>query len=192
MSRMENKGIIEEIEQLKCQMEALRRELAKDKIIDDEQIEKITTRHLTKWRWSQIFLSITLAGFWVINLWRPIAHDNGQTSIGWLILCIIGTILLIYFIIFWGNWGFSFYQVADGELQHWFRFPLRKRKAIPVSQIVYIERRRKHSMWSQYYGFPIRIRYNKYDDLYINPQDVNEIICDIIRANPDIDVKQEQ
>jgi len=189
---MGNKEIIEELEQLKLQMDVLKKQLAKDTIINEEQIEKVTARYHTKWNWAQILLSVGVLGYWVSFIWRLIAHDKDQTSIGWLLFCIVATILLIYLCVFWGNRGFSFYQVADGEVQHWFRFPMRKRTAIPVSKIRYVERRRKHSMWSQYYGFPIRIRYNKYDDIYVNPQDVNEFICDIIRANPDIDVIQEK
>lgn len=192
MSSMENKEIIEELEQLKLQMDVLKRQLAKDNIINDEQVEKVTNKYQMKWRWAQMFFCTSLAGYWVINIWTSIFRNNENFHIGWFIFCIILTILLIYFCIFWGNSGFSFYQVADGELQHWFRFPLRKRTAIPASKIRYIERRRKHSVWSQFAGFPIRIRYNKYDDLYINPQNVNEIICDIIRANPDIEVVQEE
>ncbi len=98
---------------------------------------------------------------------------------------LIALIVTLFFLWIW--FGTS-YQVND-ELFYYQSGPFRKK--IPINKIIKINR--KVRSWSgmrpaltfEY----LKIRYNKYDDVYdvfIAPEDEEKFIEDIIKINPDI------
>lgn len=189
---MEIKDNFEELQSLKQQMLVLKQQLEKETIITDGQIAKVTKRHAMGSAWTQIALSVVITLNLCALAYRYFFVDIVSSSCLFFCLYITFILFVVYLLVFCLNVGFSFWQVNDGELQHCFRFPMRVRRAIPVSSIRYIEKLRKHSYFSPEHGFKVHIRYNKYDDLYLNPKNLNDFICDLIRENPDIELKQEK
>lgn len=192
MITMENKDNFEELQLLKQQMSVLKKQLDKETIIADDQIEKVAKKYTIGTPWTNIVLGIALA--FNLSLYLCRYFFEPETLNTWRYILLFGFLALIfaYLFCFPLNAGFSYWQIVNGELQRCFRFPQRVKKSIPVSSILYIEKLRKHRYFSPLHGFSIHIRYNKYDDLYLNPNNLNDFICDLIRANPDIELRQEK
>lgn len=191
---MGNNENFEELLELKQQMKILKQQLSNETIINNEQVDKAIRKYPITWGALHLWGGVFGVAAYGVYFYGQLTKDGG-TSVWRLVFAGLLMIFVGYFVVFWGNRGHSYFQVADQEFQHWSRFPLRKSMSIPVSKISYIEILKRPTsflrkmFWS---GRTMRVRYNTYDDLYVDTLDISDIICDLLRANPDIELKIEK
>ncbi|HIP37578.1 MAG TPA: hypothetical protein EYG85_12075 [Crocinitomix sp.] len=99
----------------------------------------------------------------------------------WFLLMFV---LLVLLFIIW-SWYSTFYTI-NGIVLEISSGPLNKR--IPIRNICKIEVGK--TMWAGYkLGLSLNgiiIHYNKYDEIYISPQDVNKFIAEVKKVNKDL------
>ena len=177
----------EELEQLKSQMSLLKRRLGNEPIVGDEQIVRVAKEY----RHGNVFwvlvtigcLSVLYCGVPVLKLF------SGEE---WLTLDTIRLIL-----------GFvQLYCMIDMAVQRMFRRysidgdvlkvksgvgPTARTIRIAISTIRYVELLNV----GRFNRGRVRIVFNKFDDCYIDSKQYAAIIADLLRVNPDIEIRKE-
>jgi len=183
---MENKDNFDELNVLKHQMAMLKRQLGNERIINDEQVEKITKQfHPRKAKKLTIFaiLSCLVA---CLNILQIYIWHRQKFAIWEIILGILIMLFLFYLYVIKTNQGMVICEIVDEQLHIRNRFERKPTLIIPISSIRFIER-----LANPHSGRTIRIMYNKFDDIYLDPKNLNDFICDLIRINPDIELRNE-
>lgn len=101
------------------------------------------------------------------------------------------TILLIISLIWYFSFFYPKYTVNNDELVI---AALLEKRAIAIKSITKIEN--GNSIWTSgwsYFWYPyqkgLNIHYNKYDEIFINPEQQDEFIAKLIAINPSIEIK---
>lgn len=178
---METKDRNDELIELKEQMELLKKQLHKHEIVGDGQIAEIAKTYKPNHPYLRatlgIIVAICICGSWIKRL---VFHYDELPA--WdLALSGVFILLMIFFygVIYAGN----SYEVKDGQLVLRNVF---KKKVLDISidKIRFIE-----FMANKSQG--VRIMFNKFDDLYLHDVNYTELIKDILKVNPDIEIRKE-
>lgn len=137
--------------------------------------------------WQGILCSIFISLGFIMYLITSCIKNWGDWT-PWTILEIIIKCTLVIFIIMCAEemiLNGSKYRIKDHNLfigtRFWWSLT-----TIPVQSIRYIECLARPKT-----GRVIRIAYNKFDDVYLDPKDVDGLINCLTTMNPDIEVRQE-
>ena len=178
---METKDRNDELMELKDQMELLKKELHKNEIVDEKQIAKISKTFEPKHRKRNVMLGALLGLIICGNSLYHIIIKFDQEP-WWLLIpgiLIVPVMMFMYAYMYAGN---SF-EIKDDRLV--LRDILRRKTAeIPIDKIRFIEFLANKSMGA-------RIMYNKFDDFYLRDVNFTEIVKEILKVNPDIEIRRE-
>lgn len=178
---MEAKDRNDELMELKGQMELLKQQLHKHEIVEEGQIAEIAKTYKPKhpyWRAALgVAFGLTICASWVEKL---VFHFDELPL--WEI--VLGAALILAMGFFYGvMYAGNSYEIKDGHLV--LRNVL-KRKVLDISidKIRFVE-------FMADKGRVARIMYNKYDDFYLRDVNYTELIKDILKVNPDIEIRRE-
>lgn len=178
---MEAKDRNDELMELKDQMELLKKQLHKHEIVKEGQIAEIARTYKPKhpyWRAALgVVLGLTICATWVEKL---IFHFDELPL--WEI--VLGGVLILITVFFYGvSYAGNSYEIKDGRLV--LRNVLKQKTLdIPIDKIRFVE-------FMAYKGRGARIMYNKFDDFYLRGVNYTELIKDILKVNPDIEIRRE-
>lgn len=178
---MEKKDRNDELQELKGQMELLKQQLRKKDIIGEEEIAYIAKSYKPKHRVLRGIVG-ALLGLCVCAGWLTNIISNIDKEPRWMIALTIVMVLTMmsgYAYLYAGN----SYDIEGNTLilRDIFR---RKAAEIPIDKIRFVEFMANKSMGA-------RIMYNKFDDFYLRDVKYTEIIKEILRINPDIEIRRE-
>ena len=107
----------------------------------------------------------------------PLMHPN-------IFLFLFALLITLFFLWIW----FGTYYVLDEDYFIWYSGPLRKK--IPLKKIVGItENVRSFSGMRPALTFQyVQMRYNRYDDVFIAPENEEAFIADLVRIRPEIKI----
>ena len=178
---METKDRNDELMELKSQMELLKKELHKNEIVGEEQILEISKTFVPKHRKLKVLLGALLGLIICGNSLYHIIVKFDQEP--WWSICLgIPMVLFMMFMYAYIYAGNSF-EIKDDHLV--LRDILRRKTAeIPIDKIRFIEFMANKSMGA-------RIMYNKFDDFYLRDINFTELVKDILKVNPDIEIRRE-
>lgn len=179
---METKDRNDELMELKGQMELLKQQLHKKEIISEDQIAEVAETYKPKHLWIRI-LSGAFLGLGVsLNIIQSLIMHFDELSV-WH-FC-IGIACVLLFVAFYAIMGAGvYYEVCNGHLMIRHSITKKMLKDIPIDKIRFIEFMAKKRDGA-------RIMYNKYDDFYLREVNYNELVKDILRVNPDIEIRRE-
>lgn len=178
---MEKKDRNDELMELKEQMEVLKEQLHKSEIVEESQVAELVRSYKPRHR-RRLMLCGAFSGFCSVGalICNMIEHYERWS---WWAIGLLGIVALILII---GNAisyaGYNF-EIKDEQLI--VRNVLRSKVAeIPIQKIRFVEFLANKSNGA-------RIMYNKYDEMYLRGVNHTELIKDILRVNPDIEIRRE-
>ena len=187
---MEKNEIKDPLYELKDQMLVLKNKLSKETIINEEQTKTVTNKYSPKnpylWPVLGALIGICCAASSVNDL--AFRYDELPM---WRL--IFDGIFLVFVIIanayLHGHGHSSTYNIKDGNLyvSNVFTKFVHDGITIPISSIRYIEFLAEGPKNRR-----ARIVYNKFDDLYLFSNNPEAIIADLLRVNPDIEIRHEK
>ena len=179
---METKERNDELMELKGQMELLKQQLHKNEIVNEGQITRIARTYKPKHPYVSAVLGLLLGILPASSMITRWITDWEKVSV-WELCIFVPFILVLacgYAYMYAGN----SYEVKDGQLI--VRDVLRRKAlVIPTDKIRFVEFMASKGMGAA------RIMYNRYDDLYLRNSNYTELIKDLLRANPDIEIRRE-
>lgn len=187
---MENMENMQELMQLKQQMSILKTQLNKNVIITDEKIEKVTQISSSRRPILMTFLAILASLVSSLGLIQNIFFSSGRYPIwilGLFVVCILSS--LAFWIITVGGKSYTIKDdvLTVGYLLGWLKIGKWSYAVIPVEKIRFIEHLAHPRL-----GRSLRIMYNTYDDIYLDPDNLSEFIGALVSINPEIEVRYEK
>lgn len=184
---MNNIETTKELLELKEQMLVLKKQLNKEKILSEEQVSKVTRIHKSnRLPIIQIFVGalcmLNVISFSYILFFKEKNLSESQLAI----FITISALLLISYIVFIS--GVRTYSIKDGKIIIGHRLKIPKSKTINIDSIRFIEIQERINFIHR----TLRIGYNKYDECFVGPKNKEEFISDLLRINPEIDIKKEK
>lgn len=178
---METKDRNDELMELKGQMELLKKQLQKHEIVEEEQIAEIARTYKPKHPYWRAFLGIIVALFICASWVEKLIFHFDDLPIWELVL---GGALILIMMYFYGvMYAGNSYEIKEGHLI--LRNVTKKIVLdIPIDKIRFVEFMANKSRGA-------RIMYNKYDDFYLKDVNYTELIKDILKVNPDIEIRKE-
>lgn len=178
---METKDRNDELLELKDQMELLKKQLHKHEIVGEGQIAEIARTYKPKhpyWRAALgVLVALMICASWVEKL---IFHYDELPL--WVIV-LSGAFILMTMCLYGVTYAGNSYEIKDGHLV--LRNVLRQKTLdIAIDKIRFVEFMANKSQGA-------RIMYNKYDDFYLRDVNYTELIKDILKINPDIEIRKE-
>ena len=181
MRTMEKIDRNDELMELKGQMELLKKQLRKHEIVEEEQIAEIARTYKSKHiYWRAVFgiiAALLICASWVEKL---LFHYE-ELPLWYVVVAGFFIVVTVYFygVIMAGN----NYEIKE---EHLILRNVLKQKTldIPIDKIRFVE-----FMANKRQG--ARIMYNKFDDFYVRDVNYTELIKDILKVNPDIEIRKE-
>lgn len=178
---METKDRNDELMELKSQMELLKKELHKSEIVSEDQIAEISKTFVPKHRKRNVLLGALLGLIICGNSLYHIIIKFDQEP--WWSICLGIPMALIMMFMYAYMYAGNSFEIKDDRLV--LRDILRRKTAeIPIDKIRFIEFLANKSMGA-------RIMYNKFDDFYLRDVNFTEIVKEILKVNPDIEIRRE-
>ena len=142
-------------------------------------------RHAKQRLWTGAIMGLIISSNMILRICKYWGDWNWWniifTVIG--ILCILCMVFGYSFIMM----GCKNYQIKEGNLCVGNKFWSKEQITIPIQSIRFVEK-----LAHKWYGDrTIRIMYNKFDDIYLDPQDIDDFIDGLRYINPNIEVRQE-
>ena len=187
---MEKNEIKDPLYELKDQMLVLKNKLSKETIINEEQTKSVANEYKPKtpyvWPVLGALLGIACASGLIYNLVTKFEEMPIWLIIFYVVLIAIAIIANTYI---HGHGHSSTYNIKDGNLyvSNVFTKFVHDGVTIPISSIRYIEFLAEGPKNRR-----ARIVYNKFDDLYLFSNNPEAIIADLLRVNPDIEIRHEK
>ena len=189
---MENNEIKDPLYELKDQMLVLKQQLSKQTIINEEQTKNIVSEykpaHPYIWVAIGALTGLVVAG----NLCIAATTVTKFTEMPlWeiLIISLFILIVMIFYAYIGARSHTTTYSIKDETLyfSNLFSKLFRDSMEIPIRSIRYIEFLSRGPKERR-----VRIVFNKFDDLYIYTRNVEGLITDLLRVNPDIEIRSER
>lgn len=184
---MNNIETTKELLELKEQMLVLKKQLNKENILSEEQVSKVTRIHKSNRLSTKQILFGALSMINVILFSYIIFFkEKHLTGNHLFIFFAVAILLLISYIVFISR--VRTYTIKDGKIIIGHRLKIFKTKAISIDSIRFIEIQERINFIHR----TLRIGYNKYDECFVGPKNKEEFISDLLRINPEIDIKKEK
>lgn len=143
-------------------------------------------RHAKRRLWTGALLGLSISSSMILDIIKDWG-DWSWTNILFTIIRIFAVFAIIYsysFIMM----GCKNYQIKEGNLCVGNKFWSKEQITIPIQSIRFVEK-----LAHKWYGDrTIRIMYNKFDDIYLDPQNIDDLIDGLRSINPNIEVRQEK
>lgn len=178
---MNTKDRNDELMELKDQMELLKKQLHKHEIVKEGQITEIARTYKPKHPYLRAALGVAV-GMAICASWiEKLVFHFDELPLWELIL---GGVLILIMVFFYGMlYAGNSYEVKDGHLV--IRNVLKQKTLdIAIDKIRFVE-------FMANKGQGARIMYNKFDDFYLRDVNYTELIKDILKINPDIEIRRE-
>ncbi len=178
---METKDRNDELMELKGQMELLKQQLHKNEIIEESQITELVRSYRPRHRRRKMLYG-AFVGFCSVFALMSNMIDHYEKWSWWAIALVI---FMALFLIIGDAITYAGYSFAIKDEHLIIRNVLRSKVAeIPINKIRFVE-----FMANKKQG--ARIMYNKFDDFYLRDVNYTELIKDILKVNPDIEIRKE-
>lgn len=142
-------------------------------------------RHAKRRLWTGAIMGLILSSNMILRICKYWGDWNWWniifTVVG--ILCILCMVYGYCFIMV----GCRNYQIKEENLYVGNKFFRKEQNTIPIQSIRFVEKLAKPMN-----GRTIRIMYNKFDDIYLDPQNIDDLIDGLRSINPNIEVRQEK
>lgn len=187
---MENNEIKDPLYELKDQMLVLKQQLSKQTIINEEQTKNIVSEykpaHPYIWVAIGALTGLVVAGN---SAWRLVTKFTEMSLWEILIITLFILIVMIFYAYIGARSHTTTYSIKDETLyfSNLFSKLFRDSMEIPIRSIRYIEFLSRGPKERR-----VRIVFNKFDDLYIYTRNVEGLITDLLRVNPDIEIRSER